>query len=385
MTDYDEFRADLTSGLRRVATAFDGLRSTLDGADEADIAYAGEQLARAADLYAGAAVAVPRMAFDAGVKGPAAPERERASAEVLAGALADLEVAAALIVAGGAVGETPEAATPDDLEAVAEGLNQLTRAIAAPEVVAPGAMRRFGLDEVPTPKALAASTDLPTAKATFEKQLDAVYKTLQAETKKVLKSGFTGVDDLDDKALGAAIGMVGKTAETLPGLGKLVSKGLHLAMQALETLTELLGQDLVPELQKQAQELIKKLKDGDDVVDQFLGYSFGVTASTKMIQELLAQTPADAAKIDGGAEQLTVLQTRFTEQAVMVGRIIKALNTGKKFVGKLLPEATGVLLFGAFYLVAMDYMLLAGMDFADTTTLITFVPGTIKVSEAALR
>lgn len=384
MTDYNAFRSELAGELRQVMAAVETLRSTLESAEPLDLAYAEEQLVQAVERYTGTVAAPSRRALDAVAKEPTLAERERASAEILASALADVEVAAALIVAGGAVGETPEAATPEDLEAVAENLKQLTQAITAPEVTLPGEARRFGFDEVATPKA-AASPDIATAKAAFEKQIEAVYKTLQAETKKVLKAGFTGVEELDDKALGEAIGMVGKTAQTLPGLGKLVSKGLQLTLQALETLTDLLGKDLAPELQKQAQELLKKLKDGDDIVDHFLAYSFGVAPSTKMIRDLLAQTSADKIKIDGGVVQLTTLQTHFTEQATMIGRLIKALNTSKKFVGKLLPEATGVLLFGVFYLVAMDYMLLAGMDYADTTTWITFVPGVVKTAEAVLR
>ncbi len=382
MTEYGEFRADLASGLRGVTAAFDMLRGTLE-ADDA--AYAGEQLVQAVDRYERKVSDARRMAFDEGViKGQAAVERELAATEILASALADMEVATALIVAGGVVGETPTEATPDDLEMVSTGLQQLTQAVTVLEIAAPGEPMRFGLDEVPAPEGVAASMDPATAKAAFEKQLDAAFKALQAESKKVLTAAFTGVDDLDDKALGRAVGMVGKQAEALPGLGKLISKGLALAVKALDALTNLLGQDIVPELQKKAEEILKTLKDGGDMVDKFLAYSLDVAASTATIKELLEKTTAECAKIDGGVQQLTALQSHFTEQAAMVGRIIKALNTGKKFVGKLLPEATGVLLFGAFYLVAMDFILLSAMDHADTTTLITFVPGVLQISKANL-
>jgi len=383
MTGYGEFRADLAGGLRGVTAAFDMLRGSL-GTDDA--LYASEQLARAAERYEHQVAGSRRAAFDeALVKGQAAtPERERVAAEILAGVVADMEVAAALFVAGGAVGETPEAATPEELEAVSRDLQQVTQAVAGPELAAPDTLRRFGLDEVPAPAKAAAVPDAPTAKAAFEKQLEAVFKALQEETKKVLTAALTGVDDLDDKLLGEAIGMIGKQAGALPGLGKLVSKGLALAVKAMDALTELLGKDLVPELQKKAEELLKTLKEGGNLVDQFLAYSLGVTPSTQTIRELLAQTTADGAAIDSGVQKLLALQAHFTGQAAMMGRLVKALNTGKKFVGKLLPEATAVLLFGTFYLVAMDFTLLNAMDHADTTTLITFVPGVVQISRAAL-
>lgn len=159
---------------------------------------------------------------------------------------------------------------------------------------------------------------------------------------------------------------------------------MALAVKAMDALTELLGKDLVPELQKKAEELLKTLKEGGNLVDQFLAYSLGVTPSTQTIRELLAQTTADGAAIDSGVQKLLALQAHFTGQTAMMGRLVKALNTGKKFVGKLLPEATAVLLFGTFYLVAMDFTLLNAMDHADTTTLIVFVPGVVQISRAAL-
>ncbi|MBN1261862.1 MAG: hypothetical protein JXB35_14385 [Anaerolineae bacterium] len=388
MNDYRSTRSGLVQGAQDVLTALGNLRVTLAVGDASDVVFASEALAMAADSYLGQTTKFSRSGFDerAAMPPAAMAEREQLTTEMLTSALVDLEVANALIAAGIAVGETEAPALAQPLEMTTAELDDTVRVVATPMQKGVGfeePVRRFQLDEVPEVAAVETSASLPAAKTAYDTCLADLLKALVSETKKVLEGGFKGVEDLDEKALDEAIEVVGQGLEDIPKIGKLVSKGLTAIVETLDKLTGILGEDAVKEMQKKAKELIDQITSGA-ALETFLKTNFGTDATTKMVQEWMGKTPADIVKIDGGRQQLLALQTRFAELTAVMLRIIKGLNTAKKFLNKLLPEATTLLLFGAFYIVTMDIAVLSGMDYADTTTLVIMVPGVRKISEATL-
>jgi hypothetical protein len=225
---------------------------------------------------------------------------------------------------------------------------------------------------------------LATAKVSFEKHLTEFLQTLIAETKRIVLASFGKLEDLDDNEITEAISMIGKTAVDLPKIGKLIDKGLTLAMQALQKLNSLLGPENTQALQKQLNKIIEQVKAGGDPLEKFLNHSYGIATTEERVRNLLKETSADSARIDDGTRRLAELQNRFTEHMALINRIVDALSTGKRFAGMFLPGVTVAMLFGGSYLIAMLYSVLAAMDFADTTTLITIVPGAVKIVEETL-
>jgi hypothetical protein len=389
MSNYQELTRDYISSTKGIVSAADMLKIAIAGGDLADIDFAVDMLSNAADEYQGREGQRAKFGFDEMGQTPETdlPKKERLAGDLLVGALMDLEVANTLLIAGQAVEKTGQPEATENLETITSQLDGLTNILAFPlgkDVSEQFQRARFGFDEAAPPLEEVKSTDLATAKNNYEKQVGKFMDALKAETKVVITAGFKGVEELDDKKLAEAINLVGETAKELPKLGKLISKGLELVIEALQKLVKLLGENNVNELKEKAEELLGEIKKGEGLFDKFLNTSYGVENGKTHIKDLLAKTACDSDAIDQGTTHINDLQTRFSEQTVIVNRIIKGLNTGKKLVGLLLPQAIWMLLFGAFYIVAMDYILLAGMDFADTTTLIKFVKGVLETSEDIL-
>ncbi len=390
MDGYTVAASEFVQSAKGVVGAVDMLKTAISGGDQGDVDFAADILAEAADRYAGNTAKYRQIGFDAIAAAPvtARPKRERVAGDLLASALVDLNVANTLVIAG--LAADPKTFKPEslqDLDVAASQLGTLTNVVGLPlgrAVDVPSQAARFGFDEVAAAKPTVASQDLPTAKGTYEKRVAEVLAGLVAETKKVISAAFETVSTLSAKELAEAIGILGDTASELPQLGKLIVKGATLALQALQKVTQMLGSENAEALRKKAKEIIDQVKQGGDVLDKFLTYSYGVTDTKKLVQGLLAATPADVARIDSGTRRLADLQTRFSEQMVIVSRIVKALSMGKSVVGMLLPQVMAVLLFGAFYLLAMDYSVLAGMDFADSAGVLDFVDGVVKISVSTL-
>jgi hypothetical protein len=389
MSQYRAATSEFVQNAKGVIGPVDMLKMALAGGDTSDIEFATDVLARAADSYAGNTAKYERFGFDeiAATPDSALPKRERVVSDLLASALVDLQVANTLIVAGRAAKETPELTSLADLETTTDQMNSLINLIALPlgkAVDVPAERARFGFDEVPSPAPAGASQDLATAKANFEKSHTEVLKVLVTETKNVLQAAFKGVADLDEQKMAEAIGMLGQTAGQLPRIGTLITKGLTLAVQALQKLSKLLGSENVETLRQKAQEILAQIKAGGDLLDQFLTSSYGVAKAQEHVRTRLNETSAAIGQIDRGTKRFADLQTRFAEQMALLTRIVNGLNTGKRFVGFLLPPVAAVLLFGTFYLVAMNYAVFAGIDFADSTKLLNWVKGVITITEETL-
>jgi hypothetical protein len=389
MNGYYETAIKYIRSSRNVVDALDILQTAISDGDLDEIEFASDELARTADSYLGHTTQQQAFGFDEMAAVPATNlfKREQIASDLLVGVLLDLEMANTLVIAGQLVGETAGPASVEDLNEVRDQLDSLIIKVAPPltgSVDTLSKTARFGFDETPKITLPPASSNLATAKANFEKCAMETLEGLVAETRKVLDAAFKTVGDWDEAALNKAIGMVGECIDDLPWLGKLTNKGLLIAVQALQKLSKLLGLRHTKLLQEYAEEIIKQIKAGGELLGKFLIYTYGMDKMKLRVRELLEKTSTNVSQIDGGARELINLKLRFTEDMAMVTRLINLLDVGKKTVGKLLPEAAGILLFGAFYIVAMDYALLAGMDFADTTTIITLVEGIIETSEAVL-
>lgn len=389
MNGYQEASQDFIQDAKGVIGAMDLLRTAIAGGDAGDIKYAKGLVANAAGRYAGTTEAYQRFGVDEMAVTPetALPKRERVAGDLLASALLDLELANALMVAEQSAEKPNEAGAVANLETRIDELNNLTNTLAFPIAkpvsdLSPTA--RFGLDEVALPLAIAPSADLATAKAKFEERVAETCDTLVSESKKVVQACFKAVKGFDQKEIADAIGMLGKSALEIPQVGKLIAQGLMIAAQAMDKITKLFGAESSAALREKAQKILSLINERVDLMDKFLHHTFGVDDTKQRVRVFLDRSPSQLDKIDAGAKKLAELQTRFAEQMAVLLRIVNGLTIGKRITGFFLPEATTILLFGTFYFLAMDYAVLAGMDFADSVGLLNFVDGIVRISESTL-
>lgn len=391
-------------GAKSVIGALDLLRTALASGEADSIEFASELLGQSAEGYASSTTRFGQFGFNelAATSKEETGKQAQLSEDLLASALIDLEVGNTLIVAGRVAGETGEDLSPDELEQARNELEQITNIIALPlgaPYQAGERFARFGFDEVPQAPEFEASLDLPSAKNTFRKQGNDLLDLLVSETQKVIKEAMTLLADVDDAKVGEALSLVGKSFSTLKqtsSLGKLIGKGVSLVADAVGKLISLIGNQNLELLKEKSAEVVEKVRQGDNILLQFLRYSFGTLKAKERIEERLANTRKSAEEIDAGSKRLMGLQAQFTERMAMAIRIIKAekkIYAGLLTASKALAVAVAVpatvipastLIYAASCLAAIGYSVLCAMDFADTTEVIAFVPGLLIISSETL-
>ena len=362
------------------------LNTAVAAGEAADVEFAADVVIRAADAYSGMASRYERFGFDEIASG-AKPGRETAASDLLAGTLVDLEIANALMAAGQAVegGGTSDSAA--QLQAATVRLNALTKVVSqgiGPGFDVPAQGGRFGFDEVLPAAPAAPSPNLKTAKAGYESLVTEYLATLIAESKKVVQSACNALVGFGADKLAEAVGGIGKSVAELPRVGKLIAKGLQMAVKAVQKIMELLGSQNAEALRKKAEEIFGQFQQPEGILDKFLAYSYAVAATKDRVKVLLSDTSAEAQKIDGAGAKLRDAQRRFREQMALLMRIVDGVTFSKRLADKFVPETTTILLFGSFYALTMDYAVLASMDYADTAGFINMVEGVVSISELAL-
>jgi hypothetical protein len=388
MNEYWKTTVDLMESSNRVISAVDIVQTALAEGDPGEVEFAGEILTRAAHNYADYSDSYERFSFSEMATLPKGmmPQQQLTS-NLLVNILLDLKVANILMMVSQAIGETIGPATVDDLKTAACWLETLVDQVALPLTWTAGTPTtpvHFAFVELPVVPPVHLATDLAVAKANFQGQVDEMLAILMAQTKDILQAGWEVVKELDQAQIIAAIGQIDQGAPDVPRQSKLLQQSLNLATQALQKLIRLLGPECTELLREEARQLSAQLMDKTTVLDEFLIQTYRVTETKSYIVNLLNQTKTDLIHLNNGSEQLVELYRCFVEQMTILRRIITALNKGKRLAEFSLPQVTTMILFGAFYLVVMDYAILAGMDYADSAILFNFVPGVINISEATL-
>lgn len=381
---------DLIQRSRSVADNADLLSIALLSGDEDQVEDAVHDLLDAYDSYTGQAkVYSGRFGFD-GIAQLATPEeRDQSAANALASALVDLEVAALLAQAAQLTGEIEGEVSAADLDETVATLNETLQAIEGPSGATPGTSR-FAFDEVIAGRApdIGPSPDAPTAKAAYEKQVKTVYDTLLAETTGLLVETFSQVSQLDADGISGGLAAVRGTVEGLPG-GKAIPRLLEAVQRAIDTVKGIAGPKLFEQIEERINKTLEEIRKGEDVLQLFLKKNcYKSDESQQDISAWLKASQSDIAKIDGGAKSLAELQQQIVQTFTVNKKIVTNLRklSGpiewilKKFGGTLPLD---LLMAGAFLLV-IDVALLRGMDYVDTTKIVTFVDGTIIISMRAL-
>lgn len=389
MTNYREATSDFVNSAKGVGGAVDLLKAAMAGGDPDDISFATDLVAGAADSYMGKTATYQQSGFDEIAASPheALLQRERLASDLLAGTLVDLDVANA-IMAVALAAKQPNPASIGELEMSSERLNTVVGVVALPlgrSVEVPVQTARFGWDEVPAAVTLAPTLNQAAAKGVYEKQVADVFSALVTESKKVVLTTFESIQGLDFEKLLATMGSVGKLASQLPQVSKLAAKALAIVVQAMEKMSALLGITNQGEaIWAVARKIREYTQDPTKPLEELLELSYRAAEAKNHISELLKKTSAAASHIDEGAKELVQLGTRFSEQMTFLVQIVGGVTIAKRLVNFFTPEATTILFFGSFYVLAMSYAVLAGMDFADSAGSLNLVHGVIRISEAVL-
>jgi hypothetical protein len=388
MNDYWKTTVDLMECSKRTINAADILHTALAEGTSRDVESTCDVLARIAYDYANYTNRYERFSLvEMASMPPGEPSQQQLTSGLLVNILLDLEVANILLITSQVTGETTGPAVVESLDMAVYRLETLVDQVALPltwTAEAPATLVHFTFEETPIVPLVHPTMNLAIAKANFRQQVDEILATLVAQTKNVLQAGWESIQKLDQKQIITAIGQIGEKSIGLPRPGKLVKQGLNLIIQALQKLIRLLGPESIELLQEEGSQLIAQLKNKTTLLDEFLIHAYRIDETKSYVINLLRETKTDIIHLYDGSRELVELHSRLAEQMTLINRIISTLNISKGMAEFVLPKATTMIIFGVFYLVAMDYAVLTGMDFADSALLFNLVPGVISISEAIL-
>jgi hypothetical protein len=373
---------------RAVADNADFLSFALLSGDRGKIEDAVTDLVAAYDSYTGQAESFSKLlGFDAVAESADAGERDQKTADSLASALVDLEVASVMGLAAQATGELEGEAASAELDGAVATLNETLKAIEGGSETAPG-ITYFAFDEVTAAQpANLSSSDVATAKATYEQQVKTFYETLLTETTALLAAAFKAFSGLDAEQLSQGLKAVVGPIEVLPGSG-LAARALEALKRAIETLKGILGPKLHDEIEEKINKRIEEIREGGGVLQMFLKYSYDYDDGQKEIVGFLQTSQSDFTTIDAGAQTLRQLQLQMAQTFALEKRIITTLRTLSHPIKWMLNRFGGTLpldliMCGAYVLV-VDVALVRGMDYADTTKIISWVDGVRVISKRTL-
>lgn len=375
---------------RTVADNADFLNLALLSGDQGRVEDAVNDLIAAYDGYTGQARTYgSRFGFDSVAQLAESEDRDQGTANAMAGALLDLEMAAVLGRFAQATGEIEGQASPNELDQAVSTLNETLKAIEGPTGTAPGATR-FAFDEVtaPQPSETVASADVPTAKATYEQQVKSFYDKLVTESTNLLTETLKEAAGLDLEKIGQALKSVMGPLEGLPTgmMAKLAARAVDALKRGIETLKGILGKDLCDKIEERVKSAVESIRNTS--LDSFLKYSYKYADGQTSIAGWLKESSSEQATIDGGTKALQELQQNMEQSFALKKRIIANLRLLSEPLEWLLKKFVGTLpldmLLGGVFLVVVDIALLQGMDYADTTKIITFVDGVVLTSKRTL-
>jgi hypothetical protein len=326
-----------------------------------------EQLAErsrtAGDLFREFGFSEPPSAGAA--EGPAGltPERVLLTLEL------DLEVANLLIAAGRAVGEGGQV----DRMPLDRSLGRLETATRALEQDARGA-GGFAF-EAGQEAARPASPDLPAAIEAFRTRGRDTLQMLVRETQGVATGIIDSLSQLDPRKVAEALGALGRHAQDLPNVGRLVRQGLRRLLAVIQGLVDIVGARAIDALRERVRTLWDDVREGRHVA-RALESVLGVEAVGARIAQVLASDTLEVERLDRASEALDRLQPAFLQTV----ETMRSLVAGVALAGTLLAftPAAGpwlALAMASAYLAVLAAMVLVAMDYADSEQLLQRVRG----------
>lgn len=385
--NHAQYTSDYLLSAKSVQHAGEYLRAMVEEGEAEDIDFATEMLLQAYKRYDGSAEDYSRFMFDelAGTPPTEKASRERIDGDVLASVLTDLQVANVLLAAGEVMGETGAKADPSVLEESLTSLEVTTKVLEKPlrsPLGKPVQPQRFMFEGV-TPAAPVAVTspDIASPEEGFKNGSAKALDALVAEAKGALMPAIDGLTKLKSADLLQALSNLGKSLQKLPTVGRFFRWAVELVAKAIAKMTSLLGHENIGEAQKKVGQVIEKVKKGQ-LVDESLRWAFGVGQTNAQIEQLLQSTQAGKEAIDAGAKDVGEVASKFGEKAALVKRMVNIVAPVSGILTLAVPQAS--LYVAVAYVAFVGYVVLTGLDYADSGKIINRVSGIGEIAQRVL-
>ncbi|HTG17448.1 MAG TPA: hypothetical protein VK747_19520 [Blastocatellia bacterium] len=311
-------------------------------------------------------------------------KRERVMEDVLAGVLTDLNVANVLMAAGQTLGEMGQKAGANVLDEALLRLENTTRIIeqSLPVPLSIGAEPgRFGFAEAAAELIVADSADLPSAIEGFRKRSNETLDDFVDQAKGVAVSIVAGLSKLDASKVLEALSGLGEKIEELPKVGRLFSQGIKKLQSAVDALMRLLGNDLLKKVKEQVGKIWNGFKDGK-YVSAPLEWAFGIEGAKKEIEAALLSQGLNQQTLDEASNAVAKLRISFKENMGMLSGVVSAVSLAGTLL--FIVPAIGqplTLAAASIYVVILGAVVLIGMDYTDSGTVLKRIHGVGEIAK----
>ncbi len=290
---------------------------------------------------------------------------EETTEQLLAGAVAELQVANVLMAAGQATGDAGVNGQP---QLLAQAVEELEGTVEAFDRAGTPQTGRLGFS---SPSA--ASAKSPTgvfAEEAFRRTADDLLTLVVTSSSEVISSMLEKLRKLVPENVTEAMGKLGKEVETLPKVGRVLRLGLSKLEKVLNLLSRLVGKDVAAGLKDWMQELWNKVRSGNLVL-AVLEAVLDIDSARACVDTALRSESLDRAKVDRAVEELALLEARFQDAVKTVKVLAQSVGLALAVAGVIaIFVAQLAAMLGAvsalIYLLIIGGVVLLGMDYVDT-------------------
>lgn len=307
-------------------------------------------------------------------------ERVLASSQLLAKALTDLEISAALLQAA----EDEEAGLPRAAPGAIERSGGLSSDLESRLLLIRGL-------EATTPPALERSprSPLDPAKARTELFVTAsnALDLIRDRSAKTGQAAVAGLIGMGVAEVAAAAGVVGLDIATALGQAEKVTRLYTLfrqfALNAYESILALLGPTIAKAAASKVVEWVSDVLQGEQFA-KLLERLYETEGTRAALEQQVQSSQAGAEQAAEVRKAVEALSARQQQQTGLAEKLIRGLGFLAAVPATALPQ--GQVLRAAAYILLAAFVILSGADYVDAPKLklIDRVPGVRKVVEAAL-
>jgi hypothetical protein len=318
----------------------------------------------------------------------ATEKKERIGEDVIGSVLVDLQIANVLMAAGNAVGEVDGKAQPELLDQALNDLDQ-TQPVIARELASPlakGTMAgRFNFSGTVAGKEeekVFQSANPDSAVQTFKKVSDETLEQLVTGVYEVAVGVVDALKKLSPEKVLDALSQLGGPVKAISGMARrLISQGIQKMKQAINDLTNLIGNDAIKKVKDKVEEIWRNHEQG--IALGLLGKIIGVETTRATITNILGTKGIDKTLTDQGSTDVARLLAPYRNNMLIANKIVKAISFGSSLL--LLTPITGpkIALFTASsYLIVLASVILIAMDYADSGGILRLVRGVGEIANS---
>lgn len=310
------------------------------------------------------------------VKAADPSERIQATTQLLAKAVADLQVGALLLQAtesAGPIARSGPADRPAELLLPADDIAECLAILAGEEQA--GA------------RAVAIPADLPSARDQLTGLATATLNLVQSRAARTGQTALSGLLVLGLGKVAEAAAIVGLDIAQALGVAGQATRVYALvreyALNAYNAVTAVFGPALVQSAAQQALAWLNDVAAGQQF-EQLLTQLYETEQTCAQLTKFVAESQAELPQFIIALQEVDGLRVTFQQQIGLVDRLLQGFRLFSGAAAVAIPQIT--VLMAAAYLVLVGYAVLAGADYVDAQRLrfLNRVPGVRQVVEQSL-